>query len=1078
MKKSIFKSILRGFRRLAKIIFYSIVVCLALLLIASLIANFYFNSEKLRQLAIQNVSAGLDRKLDIGSFTFSLFSGFEMRDVSLLPKNDALDLFPLHRLTVKKIGLHYSWADIFNKKFIVREIQLEQPEIEMFVDMVDTTTIDLAALLATDLPIAFDIKTVRCRNARFQVVLADSQYHQTVCLGRADLFIEELYLPAKGWSAHDSSLHGKFRLACENTYFKMDYLDKPSHQRTIFSSDFNLTSDIVVDTFRKIQTQTDLRLARLQLTYAGQSYSIPSTFDLGLQAEIDGRGGVCRLHGVFDVDQKRWFAADLNIRDLLQQPYLQVNITHAEIPLQQALALAHQVLQDSLITMAIGTANSSSLSFTGSTLEGRLPKPPQAGDLSFQIKGGLGKTDILDRHKSWSLAGVGFGMAATGRSDGVSLQELSVSATAGMDSLHYCLNDSQSVSAGQGRLHFMTRLNERLLPEKTQMTLTVKNCLGGQIEGAITLQGSSSLEQMRGQGRLALTNLPFAKLPNVPLDGRLSIESNFTIQTLQKIRVALLATAESMSMPGEEEPVPLPALRLEGRVLAATDTTFDRVSLDSLSLAINDVLSMQAAAAIRVTDRSIAIAPCRVMLDHAALLDMVPASLREKFRDLQITGQTRLAVRANIVMAEQEMTYRINGDLKTLATSVYDPERLISLGGLHLTSDFNMESATGVNAAVSLILDSLATTGYGLPVCLNNQFHVEASSKDLQQIDVKNGRLAMPDIKTVLDFNAVMREQNFNARVGFHQDIPDSFRVRDFLLRGRTDVELQIVSDPEWIDILADIQAKHWSVAIPGLVTLTDLNADVYTHQRYDVKAGAPLSRPEAKIATPTNAFIDYLLYSDYYRNRQPHLSRITIAKLDVMTYVLNDINLELLLDEGRVEIPSLSATLLGGNVGGRLTMDLAGGRLAAANYKMNAHFANINSYLLTRHMTIPKDDGVINGNLEFRGSGLDPEQQMVLEGYFYITTIGPKAADNLLNYMDPEAKDSGIRTSRMLIRNGFKPKLFTFDFRNLHIYPEINFIKPWYIPKGLESYTLNRIPLRYFLDRMKARADWMSTGN
>ena len=71
-----------------------------------------------------------------------------------------------------------------------------------------------------------------------------------------------------------------------------------------FRPDFNLTSDILVNTFHQIQTQTNLRLARLQLEYAGRSYSIPSAFDLGLRAEIDGKSGNGHLQCVFDVDQK------------------------------------------------------------------------------------------------------------------------------------------------------------------------------------------------------------------------------------------------------------------------------------------------------------------------------------------------------------------------------------------------------------------------------------------------------------------------------------------------------------------------------------------------------------------------------------------------------------------------------------------------------------------------------------------------------------------------------------------------------------------------------------------------------
>ena len=117
MKKTVMTSVLRGFLRLVRIIGYFLVFCMLLLLVLAIAANFYFNSEKLRQLAIQNVHSSLDRKLAIGSFSFNVFSGFEMRDVSLLPKNDSLDLFPLHRPDRKKKSVCITaLRDILNRK--------------------------------------------------------------------------------------------------------------------------------------------------------------------------------------------------------------------------------------------------------------------------------------------------------------------------------------------------------------------------------------------------------------------------------------------------------------------------------------------------------------------------------------------------------------------------------------------------------------------------------------------------------------------------------------------------------------------------------------------------------------------------------------------------------------------------------------------------------------------------------------------------------------------------------------------------------------------------------------------------
>jgi hypothetical protein len=1065
-------------RRLIKLVGWFFLVMFLLVIMVTVAARYYFNSDKLAQIAVHAVEKTLPRKLQLGALSFNLFSGFELRDVQLFPQNDSPDLFPLRRLSFKKITLNYSLSDLLKRKLIIREVVLEQPDFELFVDMVDTTTIDFAALLATDLPITFDLKTLRCTDAKIRVVLADSQYSQTYYIGQMNFFIDNMVLPKKGWAANDSLLRGTFRLNCENTAFKVDYLDKPTHERILFDSKIDLDTRIRVNSFRHIQLNTVLQLAQSQLDFASRHYQISSAFTLGLQAAIDARLGACRLETFLDIDHNRWLAANVQLDSLMRQPRLLLEVIKGEIPLQQLMTLAEEVVPDSLMTISLASKISSSFSFDGSYVRGTLPFGKLPGDLDFKVTGRLSKTDLLDRNKAWMVQGAALAIMAEGRTDGLMLHNLSVSGTAGLDSLTYALNDSQSVYAGTGRLFFSTRLNERLLPEKTRLSFSIMNFLGGQVNGDLDLQGSRNLMQLHGQGQLALNNLPLKKIPNVSVDGDLTVTSRFSIQTLQNIRADLLVATTSMRMAGETEPIPLPAILLKGYTLGRTDTTFTQVVLDSISLQLNNVLEAQAAGRIGLRDRTFEMTPCSLILDHAALLELVPAVFREKFRDLQTTGQTQIQLDAGGAMAAAGLTYNIQGILNSRNTSVYDPERLLSFGGIHLHSRFKMNSKSGVEASVSLTLDSLSTTGYGMPTYLNNQFDLEAVSKDMQQFEIKKGHLAMPDVKTVLDFDAIVNGKNVQAGVYMHQDIPDSFLVRDVLLKGRTDLSLSIHADTAFVDIAADIKATHLCISMPGLVSVRNLDADIYAHQRYNLKAGELLSSQAFKIATPTNAFIDYLLYSDYYRGHQPHLSRISIQEMDVMGYVLKEINLELLLDEGRLEIPSISAMLLGGNVGGRMTMDLAAGNPAAASYKMNAHFANINSSLLTRYMAIPKDDGAINGNLEFRGLGLDPEKHIVLDGYFYITKIGPKAADNLLTYLDPEAKDSGISTSRMLIRNGFKPRLLSFDFRNLHLYPVIEFAKPWYLPRGLDRIELNRIPLQFFFDRMKARADWQVTAN
>jgi len=1044
----------------------------------TLAARHYLNADKLKQIVIQRVERTWPRKLELGSLSFHLFRGFTLQNVRLYATKDSTDLFPLRHLSIQTVTLRYSLADLFKRRLIIREMVFEQPDVEIFVDMADTTAIDLAALLNTDLPISFALQTLRFTDAKLCVVLADSQYRQTVHIDRAHLYIDEMNLPQSGWARHDSLLSGRFRLVCENTTLKMDYLNKPSRELFALESAFNLDSRISVNSFRDVRLNIVLQMAHTKLALNDRHLYLPAALTVGWSASIDAKQASSHMETFFEVDKNRWLTADIQLDSLTRQPHLRLEIKQGQIPLRQAVDLAQQLVPDSLLAIALQPHINSAFVFDGTLVEGALPYANRSGDLRFKVNGRLPKTSLQARPNGWSMMGAGFAFKVEGHSDGRSLSFIELVASAGMDSLIVDLNDSTSLSTGKGQVLFSGKLNGRLLPEKARLSFHINHCLGGEADGQMELQGSQSLAQLQGQGHWALRQVPLQLLSNLPIDGQWSLENHFTLRTLKHLRADWQLTTTPWRLAGEEEPITLPTIRLTGQALARTDTTWRQVQVDSMSLRLNDVLQAFASAAIDLGEQRIKINPCVVDLDHAALLQQVPAVWRERYQDLQMSGGSRLQLEVDATTSAAGLVYQVTGALSNHNTSVYDLERLFSLGGIHLESRFQLNSTSGVEATLAVLLDSLASAEYGMPSYLNNRFTVQLHSLDRQQWTIRQGHLTIPDVRTEMDFHGVVDPARVQAVVKLHQDIPDSFRFRGMVLKGRAESSLSINADTSSMDLLATIRAQGVSVSLPGLLSVRNLNADVRAHQQYDFHAGGLLSSQAFKIATPTNTFLDYLLYNGYYRDRQPNFSRITIEELDIMSYVLQQVQLELLLEEGRIEIPLFSAILLGGNVGGRMALDLASGNLAAASYKVNAHFANINSNLLTRYITIPKEDGVINGNLEFRGNGLDPEDQIVLDGYFYITKIGPKAADNLLNYLDPEAKDSGIRTSRMLIRYGFKPRLLSFDFRHLHLYPVIEFAKPWYLPQGLDRIELNRIPFQFFLERMKARADWQGAMN
>ena len=1060
-------------RRLWRWLAWFVIATALLLLVVTLVARHYLRPDRLRRLAIETVEKSMPRKMHIADFDYHLLHGLVLKGVSIHAADSLQDLFPLRHLSFREMRLQYSLRDLLQRRFIVNEISLLEPELELFVDMSTPSAIDLEALLATSLPIDFDVKKIRLQDAKFKIVLADSQYNQSYRVGQMSILVDELHLPKKGWSANDSLLHGTLRVLCEHTSLHVEYLDIPSSARMQLDSDLNVDSRIDIHSFRRIRLNTALKLGNLHLLYEPQTVTLPTTFSLGLDADINAREGNVAVQTRLAVDDREWLAATVAVDSLFQQPKYRVHVSHGEIPLAQLLQMTRHVLPDSLIPVTITESAQPVFRCDGMVLEGRLPSPSSDGKMDFRVNGRLSHTDFFDPGRSWLARGVGFSVQAEGHGNGKSLHTLTLQANADLDSLHYALNDTMAVFSGHGQLYFYSRLNERLLPEKTRLSFTLANCMGGAMEGEMDLTGELSLARLAGKGRFSWLDIPLHHLAATPVQGNLSLRSDFSLSGLDHLAASVQLSTTPLLVATEDRPLSVSGLRFDSRVRAGVDTTFSRIHLDSIRINLNDITRMRGRADVDLVAGNFTMDLDEGLLEHGALLNWLPGSLFEQYGELAVTGQTRLQVHGKGSMTNGSLRYHLTGELTTRNTSFYDPDHFLAIGGVGVQAAWQVDDRSGLAAQLGVSVDSLTMSGGTNISYLNNHVALQLSSPDFTSYTINKGELAIPDVRSTASFTAHWQDSTVTAQLEIHQAIPDSFVIRDLVMRGATDVVLGIQADPALVNILAEIHSRNWSLSMPGLADVRGLQADLFVQQLYDVRKGQFLGSDEYLIATPAHGVLDYFLYRDFFRQRQPHLSRITIEQVEIMSYALQNIRLELLADQGRIEVPALEATLLGGNVTGRLSVDLAGGDLAGASYRMSGHFANINSYLLTRYAAIPRDDGVVNGNLEFRGSGLNPEEQMVLDGHFYITQIGPTAAANLLNYLDPEAKDSGISTSRMLIRNGFKPKLMSFDFRNLHMYPVIEFAKPWYLPRGLDRIELNRIPLQFFMNRMRARAGW-----
>jgi hypothetical protein len=212
-------------------------------------------------------------------------------------------------------------------------------------------------------------------------------------------------------------------------------------------------------------------------------------------------------------------------------------------------------------------------------------------------------------------------------------------------------------------------------------------------------------------------------------------------------------------------------------------------------------------------------------------------------------------------------------------------------------------------------------------------------------------------------------------------------------------------------------------------------------------------------------SWIEFESQRQLYQNLFSASKNMHIQRVEASGYTISDIMMDIDIRNGFIWIPSLQMRVLDGNLGGGLMINLGQGQPENISYSIQAQASRINASALLAEGK-GAEEAELNATLAFNGKGIDLAQGIDLDGYFYITQIGPKFASTLLKGMDPEGSDRSIRLTRRLLDMGWKPKLFSFELRHGYVYPALSLSQPWFSPIRLPGQLeYGRIPIAFFLE-------------
>ena len=1096
----------RGFfRRLLKVCLFLVAGFLVLITVAYITLRILYPPEKLKNMVVQTVARAVGGELSLGKVKFNIFHGFDFYEVAWQPSeiSDTSEVvsLPLGAVKAKRIVLKYQLISLLRRHAHVKSILFDSPEIELRltelpsdesllqpIDSIKTIKPAVETLavqvdsIQLAIPLRISLDEFEIKDAVLHVISDNGQTVQDIFLGNISFRVRDMKVPRGNPLAKTEDVQATVEIKSNNAPFRFNTQSVKNERTSPFGIHGRLNLNIQVDvaglddlTLNGSVVIDELELLGLassdpnfESSYAKITQPVSANIILYADATI---GSAVLDTMTLGFGQALQFAAEGNAEQLLTNPNFKLNLTNGKILLADALAIVHEILPAELSTMVKFTNPQAAIYLRDTHASGRISDQGKTQNVSFE-------TSIVFEDVSGDLLNPSatikdlFILAqVSGRIDSSGLNNLDIDFSTSLSTAIYSLDDTTQIWCGPVKVGVQASLASQLSVIAATCSLTVQDLLGATLAGDITAASAENIAEMRSSGHFTLSELLLSELPNVPIESHANLDLSFALASLDSIGIAVKLTTDSLRLPIEETLQSFPGLSIIMEATAHTDTAFQSFWLDSLTASLNDMVKARASAMAKLGSLVRFSADVHeIRVEHDGLLDWLPPSQKEQLADLKLSGYTILCACLKGQTSADSLTYTLHADVKTHNTHIDYPSKFIAVSGLNLNLTADATHQEGI-IGLDVSIDTVRTDNLPGTVFCNNTIHLKASTPDFSNFEFSEGSIEFPDLRARVELNArangLPAEPYYEADLKFWQSVPDTLEItRSLGIQGDIQLEAHLVMDTSIAAMTGQLETKGVNLFLPEGTRISGVNTDLNFTQSYDLQNNRLLSDGQGLLKIPSATTVDYQLYRSYYNDTLGDFSYLTVDHIKAGGYSMDSLKMDLLVGNARLEIPQFLLNIYGGNFGGSMSLDLSGGDLQEAKYRLSAHLSSVNSALLLPGTATGGEKGLINANMQFVGKGLDPQAGIEIGGHLYITEIGPKVADNFLRSLDPKGTDSGIRTTRLLINRGFKPKLFFFEAKHGYLYPTVTFKQPWYFPLKLSGgkVELPRMPIEFFL--------------
>ncbi len=1092
------------FKRFIKILFWFTGIMTGLTLILYLVLAFFFPNDLVRKYAIAEISTALKRKIDIQSAQINLFKGIELKKV-VLYESDSLKApnakLPPPFVSIDALILKYRFWPLLKKQIKIHEVRIDSPTVFLsqnpdgrwnFDDLIapaDTTLppapVDTTALL---MPVRIELKQFNLNN--LAVVLNQKQDSSELKLNFASLSgkISELEVPSGDQNRLLEALKINLELLMQRAQLSLTYFTLADSGTCHFGADVDLDLLINLAGIEKFSGQGTFNCTNWYLFNQGKKpdslFSQKFPHLIGLDFETSGNlktGDLVLPELLLTISEQTILSGEGTVSQMFDSLLLDFRIKESN------LNLSHLSRQLSEIKIAETQAFSKmlkldgSLSLNGTELSGSpMASNPQDG-LKFKTVLSLNDLSLDYESKVAQISDLDLTLNLTGNYYQAGLSDLDLKGTMSISGLSSASGDTAQISARRIDLNLDSQLAANFFPKNLQLDLKIADILKSRVDFLFQFKSPGNWQNIFAKSRLNVNGLQLQALETEDLAGTTNFSLELEATSLEQIQCDFSASLDSLFLFYENNWLDLPSQQLTGALSVQVDSSFQNIRISPFSINLKNLIEMhgegnlidfgETAFNFKINDATLKI---------GNIYRQIPKIFLADIGELYLYGSGKATADFHGKLPANALPdYRGKINLELAPLEIDYAELLMAFRKMKAISEIQVYPDS-LEATLTAHADSFYMGDLRRKPFNDIDITAEISMPFFQQVKIKSSSVNIHEINTLItatgQIDSLETDPIIHLLAHLKFDNQHPVEVYDFVrLDGKMEADANLYIDLTSLAYNAELDFQGLNMYYEDYVAVQGITGKVPLHQRINLLKLHFIDESTVQLASSSMTDVEYQYLRPYFLHLLPNIPIVNIEKVVMMEYELTNLKLDVLVEGPQVHIPRFSMQAYEGNILGNFDLDLGEGSfeipdsmLNYASLQMKATLSSINTAKLNPVISAKAQKSKINANLSLKSEGLNPVPggKMVLTGYFHITEIGPKVADNLLRSLDPSGANQGIQSVRKMLKSGFKSKLMSFEIKHGHFYPYIVLTKPFYIPVNVAGgqVALPRIPVELFL--------------